>query len=902
MHGYSLLAILIFAAKRIATMIKCINRVISSTGRLAFAVSLLSIGLQGGTPSVANTIWNPFGKKKPVADTLTKSKDKEESKLKSFEKVITSKAVSDSGLFTIHRVSEDYFFEIPKAFLGRDFLVVNKISKVPAALNDAGVNKGMNSENIVVRFEYDTLRQCILIRQIRPFVEVNPADAIAQSVDNNYISSVAEKLDVAALSKDSLKLVVKINKLYDGKSTSINNIFGMLGLGTTPNSELSKILSVKSFPGNILVKAEQTTSIPGAETYSYLTIEVTSSMVLLPEKPMVPRFADDRVGLFTVPRSYFSDKQHKLEARDLVTRWKLEPKPEDRERYFRGELVEPVKPIVFYVDPSTPIQWREYIRKGIEDWQVAFEAAGFKNAIIGKYAADSSDFDVDDVRYSVITYAASAKANAMGPSVCDPRSGEILEADVIWWHNVMTTLTSWLRVQTGPVDSATRGNRHSEEVMGNAIRFVSCHEIGHSLGLKHNMGASNAYPVDSLRSPAFTERMGGTAPSIMDYARFNYVAQPGDGVKKLTPNIGVYDKYAIAWAYRYLGTENPHAEKDTLNKWIVAHDGDPLYWYGEQQDSREAIDPRSLSEDIGDDAIKAATYGVANLKRIMPNIEKWTYEKGESYYEAGKLLTDIINQWNTYSYHVLPNVGGIYIENSVYGSNKPTYTFVESEKQRAAVKYLINEVLTYPKWLFGSSVYNKTYPVYDTPNGQMEYSPAMMLKNYHSFILWDLTKDERLSRMLENEIRNGNKVYKANDMLNDLYKAIFAKTIKGESLSVLERELQKNFVDVLLIASDQNAASKTKKTLHDDAFAAFTGNAILPCMDQCCAQGSERSAKQLIFTGSLSARVSDVISLKRGTLLKVRDTLKSHVSVADEPTRFHYQDLILRIENALINK
>ena len=298
---------------------------------------------------------------------------------------------------------------------------------------------------------------------------------------------------------------------------------------------------------------------------------------------MRPRFADDRVGYFEIGHLYYNDTQQKAEERAFINRWRLEPRPEDVERYKRGELVEPKKPIVLWIDPATPPVWVPYIKKGIEEWQEAFEAAGFKNAILAREVGpdEEKEFDVDDVRYSVVTYAASELANAMGPSVIDPRSGEIIEADIIWWHNVMSILHSWIRLQTGAVDPLARGNVLPTELMGNAVRFVSSHELGHSLGLKHNFAASYSVPVDSLRSKTYTDTHG-TASSIMDYARFNYVAQPEDGITQLTPKIGVYDKHAIRWGYRWLDVRDPHEELPTLNAWLREHENDPEYRYGEQ--------------------------------------------------------------------------------------------------------------------------------------------------------------------------------------------------------------------------------------------------------------------------------------------------------------------------------
>lgn len=789
-------------------------------------------------------------------------------------KQLTDSAICDFGLFTVYKKQGDYYFLIPDSLTNRDFLIVNKISQVPANFNDAGINKGMNFENLVVQFKINKDQKKVYTLQYKPFVEVSDSAKISESVASNFSKSILESFNIEAYNADSTAVLIKVNKVYDGTKTSFNNVFGMTGIGTSPITDYSYISAIKSFPQNIVVKSKQTTKIPSAQTEANLTVEITSNLVLLPEEPMTPRFEDPRVGYFSTPRWYFNDQQHELEKRHVVTRWRLEPK--DKEAYSLGKLTEPVKPIVFYIDPATPPQWRKYIIEGVYDWQKTFEAAGFKNAIIAKEVSEAdTDFDIDDVRYSVITYVASDKANAMGPSVFDPRSGEILESDVIWWHNVMTAVHSWMRVQTGIIDEKSRANKFTDEHMGEAIRFVSSHEIGHTLGLKHNMGASFSYPVDSLRNQSFCERMS-TASSIMDYARFNYVAQPEDNVTSLTPKIGEYDVFAIDWAYRYYPQNNAHAELPILKKKVAEAYKNPYCHYLPQQDMRTAIDPRAQSEDLGDDAVKASEYGLMNLKRIIPEILKWTTAEGDDYLEAGKLINDIIGQWNLYSYHVLTNVGGIYLNNTTFGDGNTSYTFVPRDIQKKSTKYLINNVIKYPEWLFKNELFNYVYPVKDSPEGYREYSPFATYKNAQSYIFWDLLTNERLDRMITNEAQNGKDAYTASELVNDLYQAIFAKTIQGASLSVIDRATQKGFIDALIIAADRNEVSKEKKSLMDNSI---------------------NFSSELIFSGP--KRVSDAISVKRGILLRIERLLKSKLSVADEATRYHYEDMLLRIDKSL---
>ena len=384
---------------------------------------------------------------------------------------------------------------------------------------------------------------------------------------------------------------------------------------------------------------------------------------------------------------------------------------------------------------------------------------------------EDTDFDIDDVRYSVITYVASPKSNAMGPAVIDPRSGQILESDIIWWHNVMTSLHSWMRIQTGPIDPKARGNKFDDEHMGEAIRFVSSHEVGHTFGLKHNMGASYAYPVDSLRSKKFTEEMGGTAPSIMDYARYNYVAQPEDGVTAITPKIGVYDKYAIEWGYRWYPTKE--MEEKALRELIAKHEDDPKYFYGEQQPYLNIIDPRSQSEDLGDDAVLASEYGVKNLKRVIDNLLDWTYEDGESYYEAGKLYIGTIGQWQMYNKHVLANIGGVYLDHAVFGNGKNAYDPVPYDTQVKSIDYLTKNVFEIPKWLFFNEILEKTYALKDSPVGPYEYTPYTLARELQYTLIYELLMDERLLRLTESELiqseLNGVKTFTVSDLFNKTF-------------------------------------------------------------------------------------------------------------------------------------
>lgn len=820
-----------------------------------------------------------------------------------FEKIASESNLVSRGMFNVYAQDGKYYFEIPVSLLQRDMLVVNKLQRVPFELNDAGVNRGTNYETQMIRFEWNKEEKKIRVRQSRPLPESPENDAITRSVRDNFISPLIADFKLEACNADSTSVIIQINDIYDGSETSINNVFDNINLGTSAIKDLSRIMSIKAFPNNIVATSELTTKVREGMSAVNVTVEVSSSLVLLPEKPMMGRLDDPKVGYFTKDLLYFSDSQQKTEEKKHITRWRLEPKPEDREAYLRGELVEPEKPIVFYIENSTPYRWRKYIKQGIEDWQVAFERAGFKNAIIAKELPDSIAANADDINYSVVTYAASSKANAMGPSILDPRSGEILEADIMWWHNVISMVQEWITVQTGAIDPKARGSKLPDEMMGDAIRFVACHEVGHSLGLRHNMMGSWTFPTDSLRSKSFTDKMNSTASSIMDYARYNYVAQPGDGVTAVSPHIGPYDIFAIEYGYRWYGLPTPEAEKDVLYDFLNKHNG-RLYKYSEAQDPRSAVDPRAQNEDLGDDPVRSSELGIANLKRIVPEIIKWTTtgEKGQTYEEASRLYYAVITQWNNYLYHVMANIGGIYIENTTVGDGVKTYTYVEKEKQEASLDFLLNEVLCYPRWLFDTEISDYTFLLRKNPTGVIEYAPSQILKNTQGYIFWDLLSNDRLMRMLENELKNGKKAFTVVEMMDKMHNSIFATTIKGGAPDVMERNLQKGFLDALITAAAESEGVKINKQL-----TATSGNPYLfhhtpwCSHDEFAIEQAERmgARRELSFYGGQVNRISDAISVKRGELLRIKKLLESRRNTSDTAARYHYDDMILRINTAL---
>ncbi len=793
-----------------------------------------------------------------------------------YKRITGRDSVAMAGVMNVIHKGDTFYLELPVKYLGRPFLVSNKLQRVPKELNEAGVNKGINYENQLIRFEWDKTAKRIMIRQQRITPEAPKGSALERSVTDNYMDPLIAALKVEQAAPDSSTVIIKVNNLFNGQRNCLNDVFNLINIGTSPDSELSRILSIKTFNNSVVATSELTTVVHEGQSKVNVTVVVSSSITLLPGQEMARRQEDWRVGYFTTPRTQFDDQQQQVKKTNYITRWRLVPG--DTIAYMRGELVEPVKPIVFYIDQAVPAHLRPYIKRGITDWNRAFEQAGFKNAIQVRDFTDSLAHDGDDMKYSLLTYDASEKANAMGPSVIDPRTGEILEADIIWWHNVQSLIREWIMVQTAATDSRARTLNLPDDLIGDAVRFVACHEVGHSLGLRHNMIASAAYPTDSLRSRTFTNRVGGTSASIMDYARFNYIAQPGDGVRVMSPHIGAYDKMAIEWGYRWYpaGTD----ERKKLDDYLRAHNGKE-YRYSEAQPQRSAVDPRALSEDLGDDAVKSARYGIANLKRIMPHLVEWTRtgDPSQTYDEASEYYSGIISQWRLFLYHVLANVGGIYLERSTIDENKPAYTFVEKSRQKDAVQFLLDEVLTYPRWLFDAPISQKVLILRSTPNGTEEQDLAYLLRNQQNYILWDLLDNTRLIRMYENEMRNGSAAFKPTDMMNMLHRHIFRTTLSGKNPDVMERSLQKSFVDALITAANAGEGVKINKHI-----------------DGASLSGGQRTIE---FTSAQVTRNSDALSLKRGELLRIQQLLKARKAAASIDARMHYDDILLRIKTAL---
>jgi len=492
---------------------------------------------------------------------------------------------------------------------------------------------------------------------------------------------------------------------------------------------------------------------------------------------------------------------------------------------------------------------------------VAFEAAGFKNAIIAKdppSAEEDPDWSPEDVRYSVVRYLASPIPNANGPHVSDPRSGEILESDINWYHNVMTLLRNWFFVQTAAINPDAQGVAFKDEVMGRLIRFVSSHEVGHTLGLPHNMGSSVAYPVDSLRSADFTKKYG-TAPSIMDYARFNYVAQPGDEGVALMPDIGVYDKHAIKWGYKPILDKSAEDEKKTLDSWILAHAGDPMYRFGHQQVG-DVVDPSSQTEDLGDDAIKASQYGIENLKRIVPKLEEWTAEDGKNYDDLETMYGQVVSQFNRYMGHVSNNIGGVYEHNKTYDQDGAVYTHVSKTHQKNAMSFIQEQLFTTPDWLLDQDLFSKIQY-----SGFIERVRSMQVRTLNNIL-----RLGKLARLIENETAQGSEAYTLLNMMGDLRNGVWSELGSGKTIDTYRRNLQKAHIDRLAYLMT-----------------------------------AENQRKQPEFGGYQKSTVvntsqSDIRSVARAELKRLRRSIRNAIPrTSDSMSRYHLEDASERIKMIL---
>ena len=757
------------------------------------------------------------------------------------------------GMVGVAQHEKDWYFDVPDSLLGRRILAVTRFVRHTQGASEYG------GEMIASRMIYwEKASNGNLLLRIDPNVVhaeegQDIGKAVRASSENPIVASFKpEKKSSPGCTR------VKVTSLFEGDnqpfslSASTKKSYNLGGI----KGDASFIESIRTYPINTEVTTTKTftynapaqtapgpaaraNTLPAGTQAGVVTLVLNTSMILLPETPMQPRWFDARVGYFADGYTEFTDEQQAVERIRFIARWRLEARPEDVEKQKRGELVEPVKPIVYYIDPATPKQWRPYLIAGVNDWQAAFEQAGWKNAIRAEeWPEDNPDMSMEDARFSVIRYLASSTANAYGPNVHDPRSGEILESHIGWYHNVMTLVHDWYQVQAGAVDPRARKFIFDDELMGDLIRFVSSHEVGHTLGLRHNMGSSSQTPVEKLRDKEWVEKNGHTV-SIMDYARFNYVAQPEDGIGKdgLYPRINDYDKWAIEFGYKPTYFKTPKEDHLYWNKVIIDRLAEnPRLWFGgEGSDS----DPRAQREDLGDDAVAASTYGIMNLKRIIGQLPEWNAEEADQFENVNRMYTSLLGQYNRYLGHVAANIGGRFVTNHSIEQPGNKYEPVPKDRQKRALNWLNDNLFRKPTWLVDVPyIWNVT----DRPDSKLYpyvKSTVTSLLNYQ--------KLERLGQFADYGPGN----YTPEEYLDDLTGMVFEELYKGRATDSWRRYLQRQFV-----------------------------------------------ASALDVVASKAAEGTDARTLLMGTLLDLqKKTAKAKSS--DTATQAHWQDLSKMIEKAL---
>jgi hypothetical protein len=837
---------------------------------LLICVVFAGVGFSQQTPA------NNPSSKKTTATSLSATPAATKSGPKPYKEVITEKAISQTGLFTVHKVDDKWYFEIPDSLFNKEILAITRFVKSPAGSRSYGGEK-VNEQTI--RWEKGPSDNIFL--RVITIISVAPdsSQPIAQAVRNSNVDPIAAAFEIKAYGKDSNSVVIDVTDFFklDNQPVSMNSdIKRRYNLGGI-SSDRSFISYIHSYPLNTEVRTVKTfsssaapgiagfgsSSLPAADVAGAVTMELNNSFIMLPSIPMRKRLSDPRVGYFASEYSVYDDKQQKVETNTFIHHWRLEPKESDMAGWKKGELVEPKKPIVFYIDPATPKQWRPYLIAGINDWQPVFEKAGFKNAIQGReWPENDSSMNLEDARFSVIRYFASDIENAYGPNEADPRTGEILTSNIGWYHNVMKLLHDWYMIQVGAVDPRSRKMVFDDSLMGSLIRFVSSHEIGHTLGLRHNMGSSSLTPVEKLRDKAWVEANGHTA-SIMDYARFNYVAQPEDGIgpRGLYPRIGPYDYWAIQWGYKMIpGTKSAEEDKKILNRLVIdSLKANPRLWYGGEG---QGLDPRSQTEDLSDNAMKASEYGIRNLKKIILMLPVWTREEADTYENLEDMYSQLIGQFSRYMNHVTKNVGGIY--ETFKSVEQPGDVYAPTPKiiQVQAVAFLQNQLFQTPYWLMDKNILNKiSSPVSNE-----------MIANTQGNILSSLLSSSRLFRMEVMADRYGKTVvYTPDNLVTDLEKGLWKELNSTKAIDPFRRNLQKQWVDNMISLM----------------------NPVQPSLPAGLPRGL------ILFFGA-DIKNTDIPSIARGHLVALRNRIitASNISI-DKESKYHLQDMAERIRMAL---
>lgn len=722
-----------------------------------------------------------------------------------YHKLVKEGGSKEVGLLTVRHIKDKWYFEVPDSLLGRLILAVTRFTSVPQDFKMLG---GEEVNRSCLYFEQYNEKTLFL----REYVQSSFAkkdDAIGQSLKQATIDPIVYKFDVIGRNPDTQDQLIEVTRLFlsDNKITSFsNNDRTQLGIGSV-QSDRTFVDTVKTYPINVEIQTLRTYSMTSGKAPTSqagaATLSLNTSLVLLPEVPMQARLFDDRVGYFNNKVTQYSDDDAP-EHDAIISRYRLEPK--DVKAYKAGRLVEPKKQIVYYIDPATPKKWVKYLKQGIDDWNVAFEAAGFKNAIVAKDWPDDPTMSIDDARFSVLRYLPSETENAYGPRIVDPRSGEIIEAHICWYHNVMSLVKKWYMTQCGPLDKRAQSMHFPDELMGQLIRFVSSHEVGHTLGLRHNMGASSATPVEKLRDKQWVERHGHTA-SIMDYARFNWVAQPEDkiGEKGLFPRINDYDLWAIKWGYQYRPEfKDPYVEKKALRAEVTKALANPrLWWIG---DEGRGQDPRSQTEDLGDNSMKASDYGIKNLQRVVQNLEKWTAQPDGQYDDLNEMHRSVRAQFMRYTNHVQKNIGGKLVNNRP--GLKPN-DYAPKALQKEAVEWMGRQMFTAPLWLYPASIVEK-----------LGVDAVDEIQTRQQTVLAYLLSPGMIYNMQRNALSSSDP-YPADEYLNDVFATVWRPLdAKEEQQNDYLRRLQRTYVQFLgnmLNPSEKDQNSVTINARRSDA-------------------------------------------------------------------------------------
>ena len=858
--------------------------------------------------SSAAIIWKKKGKKEEKVEV------KKETPYEKFFK--GKKCETVKGLIILHKMDNKIYFELPLSLLGKDMLIGSTVTEIT---NNGFANVGEKPHE-PMHVMFTRTDSTINLRQVT-CAYMSKDRNLQERIKTSMMPAIIENLAIKAYSPDSTAVVIDMTNFLLSDNEQLNPFSAYAPVtwsGAWIEKEFkrnnSQIAKIKAFDDNVSVQSSLTYSVSLRDKRSYywykepFTAVMTRTFLLLPEEPMRPRLADPRINIFWQGYSEFSNEGNGMKPLYYANRWRLEPK--DEAAYRRGELVEPKKPIVFYIDNAFPEMWKPYMKYAVEVWQKAFENIGFKNAIIAKdFPTDDPEFDPDNLKYSCIRYSPSSVANAMGPSWTDPRTGEIINASVYVYHNVIKLVQDWRFLHTAAVDSDVRKVVLDDEIIGDCIRYVVSHEVGHCLALMHNMSASAAIPVDSLRSPSFTQKYG-TTYSIMDYARNNYVAQPGDkekGVRLTPPELGLYDMFSISWLYRpLLDAKTPEDEVPTLSKWISEKSGNLAYRYGKQQ-FRTRLDPSSVEEDLGDDAMKAGVYGIKNLKIILANLNGWVGKDDPDYRFRLNMYNEVIYQYFRYLNNVLMNIGGIYMNERYDGDVLPSYTVVPRKDQRRAVKFLLDQMKDMD-WLDAKEM-QEGYPLRGNSASYLQDEIFFaMIKQIGNVMIC-------ASKSL------GEDVYTAEDYMKDIYDYVWAPTQQGKTLTSIEKLMQINLLTTIMdqagVVSEQKGTpfalagnmiripevmkeqSRAAYGLISEEFAGIYSNLerLVPFESEDLLRQAERMGFDS-YVG-VTAPYIPTGHIYFDVLKKTLSLLKSKVNTGSTDTKQHYKLLIYKIEKAL---